>query len=69
MDDSGRTPAQVRRDEILEERERLQKLAKNANIDKIVRRVDKSNAYNDVRRSYAEHKKVNQKRKKRSRPR
>ncbi|AVJ49797.1 hypothetical protein PBI_LUCKY3_50 [Microbacterium phage Lucky3] len=65
---AARTPEQVRRDEILEERKRLQELAKKANADRLVDRIDNSPVYNDARRHYAEHKKVQQKRKKRSRP-
>lgn len=64
----ARTPAQVRRDETIAERARLKELAERANANQLVERLDHSPLYKDARRSYAENKKVKQKRKNRSQP-
>ena len=63
---AARTPAQVRRDEILEERKRLKKKAETVNLDAIVYRID--HGKKDIRRHAAEVKATQEKRARRSRP-
>ncbi len=65
---AARTPTQVRKDALIEERQRLKKLAKKADADKTLQRLEDSAAYSKIRQNYREHKKISQKRKRRSRP-
>lgn len=60
-----RTPAQIRRDEIIEERKRLKEKLSHVDTERVIRNIEKGSSYSDLRRKHAEVKKVQQKRKQR----